>query len=276
MSDEVKGGKQIMKYKINDIAKRFHLSKQMIRYYEQCGVIHVERTSNNYRQYDTMDYFALSEAMSLSNFNVSIKDIKGLTATEYQQELSNCYLKFIKETEEELEYKNLLKQRAEELLERIEQAEMNIGNIWIKKIPAYTMYPLMKSVNDEYGQIEVPDSISEFIHSSKALSFFNGIFEMYEDYNQWYLSIIDKYSSILPNVECKEARHIDEQFCLCTMINMGEIGDFKTEMIKEKIKELSELSYEFFDSPRCLLLCRGTSNNEFRRILELQIPIKKK
>ena len=65
-----------MDYKINEIAKILNLSKQMIRYYEQCGVIQPARLEkNNYRVYNTLDYFTLAEAIGLSQFNVNIKDI---------------------------------------------------------------------------------------------------------------------------------------------------------------------------------------------------------
>lgn len=137
-----------MEYRIKEIAEMLNLSKQMIRYYEQCGVISPSRENNNYRIYDTMDYFALSEAIALSRFNVNIKDIYELKAIDYCNELSNCYRKYIDDTKKEIEYKTLLKERAEELLSRVENAELNVGNIWVKHISAYRLYPLMKSHND--------------------------------------------------------------------------------------------------------------------------------
>ena len=56
-----------MEYQIRDIAELLNISKQMVRYYEQNGVITPKRMEgNNYRVYDIMDYFALGEAISLS------------------------------------------------------------------------------------------------------------------------------------------------------------------------------------------------------------------
>ncbi len=62
-----------MEYQIRDIAELLNISKQMVRYYEQNGVINPKRMEgNNYRGYDIMDYFALGEAISLSRFNINI------------------------------------------------------------------------------------------------------------------------------------------------------------------------------------------------------------
>lgn len=45
-------------YKIKELSEILNISKQMIRYYEQCGVIHPERSKeNNYRIYHAMDLF---------------------------------------------------------------------------------------------------------------------------------------------------------------------------------------------------------------------------
>lgn len=127
-----------MEYQIRDIAELLNISKQMVRYYEQNGVITPKRMEgNNYRVYDVLDYFALGEAISLSRFNINIKDIYELTANDYTKELSKCYRNYIKETDEELAYKSMLKERAEELLKRTESAELNVGNVWIKRIPEH-------------------------------------------------------------------------------------------------------------------------------------------
>ncbi len=41
-----------MEYKISEIARLFNISKEMVRYYEKCGVISPKRSEdNNYRVY---------------------------------------------------------------------------------------------------------------------------------------------------------------------------------------------------------------------------------
>lgn len=267
---------EMMKYKIKEIAEAFNLSKQMIRYYEQCGVIAPKRQEdNNYRLYDTMDYFALSEAIALSRFNVNIKDIYALKANDYCNKLSECYRKFIKIADEELKYKSILRERAEELLIRTETAEMNVGNIWIKRVPAYRLYPLMKSHNDSYGEIEIPAEVNDLISSSDILPFCDGVIELCDNGEQWWLSIKDKYAEQLDLPVRQGYVEVEEQYCICVILNMGQIGAFDAEIIQKEINRIREKNYEITSKPRSVLLCRGSKDNEFRRLLELQVPIKK-
>lgn len=222
-----------------------------------------------------MDYFALSEAIALSRFNVNIKDIYALKAQDYCNELSQCYKRFINETEKELTYKALLKERAEELLRRIEVAELNIGHIWIKRIPAYRLYPLMKSHNDSYGEIEIPKSVKNVICSMDIHPFFDGVIELNEGYEQWRLLIHERYAEQLNIPICEGVIQVEEQYCICIILNMGNIGEFNADIIDREIKKIEQMNYEISGKPRSILLCRGSKNNEFRRLLELQVPIKK-
>lgn len=227
----------MVEYKIKEIAEALNLSKQMIRYYEECGVITPKRLEeNNYRMYDTMDYFALSEAIALSRFNVNIKDIYALKAEDYCDKLSECYRNYINTVDKELKYKGLLMERAKELLSRTESAEMNVGNIWIKRVPAYRMYPLMKSHNDNYGEIEIPKKVKHLLNSSDIIPFCDGAIEVNELNEQWWLTIKKEYAVQLELPECEGCIDVEDQYCICTILNMGGIGEFNAELIRTEIK----------------------------------------
>ncbi|MCI7221676.1 MAG: hypothetical protein MR500_03470, partial [Erysipelotrichaceae bacterium] len=240
------------------------------------GVIKPKRDEdNNYRVYDTMDYFALSEAKALSRFNVNVKDIYELKAVDYCNELSNCYRKFISDTEKEIEYKSLLKDRAKELLNRIDNAEVNIGNMWVKYIPPYRIYPLMKSHNDDYGKMETPEHINTLLNSSKVIPFGDGMIECEDGYEQWWMAIDKRYVDILSLPSYEESMDVEGQYCVCIILNMGDIGEFNSQVIRNEILRIEKMNYHVIGKPRGLLLCRGSKHNEFRRLLELQIPIRK-
>ncbi|MDD7467714.1 MAG: MerR family transcriptional regulator [Floccifex porci] len=265
-----------MDYKINEIAKILNLSKQMIRYYEQCGVIQPARLEkNNYRVYNTLDYFTLAEAIGLSQFNVNIKDIYNVKAIQYNDAMSKCYRDYIQDIDEELLYKQNMRKRAKELLDRIDLAELNIGITMIKKIPAYRLFPLVQSKDDQYDKISTPEEVRPILNSSKTLPFGDGFFEIGNGIDLWSIGIQKEYLSCLDIPDCDDITDIEEQYCLCKIINMGEIGEFKTEMIQKEIDQLMSLNYIFIGKPKCLLLCRGSVNGEFHRLMEIQIPIKR-
>lgn len=261
-----------MKYQIRDIADLLNISKQMVRYYEENGIISPKRMEgNNYRLYDVMDYFALGEAISLSKFSINIKDIQKVKNSDYTSAISERYRNYIKETENELAYKSLLKERAQELLDRTENAELNVGNIWVKRVPEYRLYPLVESHNDTYGDILVPKAIN----LSEVIPFGEGMIELEAGYEKWWSAFQEKYARALEIPFFDECIMIPEHYSACMIINMGEIGEFDVNIIKEAIEHIHEQPHIFEGKPRGLLLCRGVHDNEFHRLLEIQVPIRK-
>lgn len=167
-----------MEYKINELSKMLGLSKEMLRYYEKCGAVSPARsTGNNYRVYSTMDYFSLTEAISLAQFHANIKDIYDLKNKDFAENVKLLYSRFIQDTEAEIQYKTLMKQRARELLDRMSLGELNRGNFWVKRENAHTLYPLVSSVDDEYGKIQLPEQAVKWLHSAKVLPFCDGFIE---------------------------------------------------------------------------------------------------
>lgn len=265
-----------MEYQIRDMAELLNISRQMVRYYEQNGVITPKRMEgNNYRVYDVMDYFALGEAISLSKFNINIKDIYKLTANDYTKEISERFRSYIAQTEEELVYKTLLKERAQELLLRTENAELNLGNVWVKRVPVYRLYPLVESHNDEYGSILIPEEVRRIINTAETVPFGEGIIEMEDGYEKWWNGFQEKYAKALNMPECDAYKVTPEYYCVCIIINMGAIGEFHVDKMHAAIDRIHKMNYEFEGKPRGVLLCRGAKNNEFRRLLEIQVPIRK-
>lgn len=264
-----------MEYRISDIAELFNLSKQMIRYYEECGVIRPRRTSdNNYRVYDAVDFFALSEAIGLSRFDINIKDIGDVKKNNYTSEMKKNYQKYIDATNEEIAYKKLLINRASVLCERLEMAELNIENTWVKKISAQRCYPLLKSHDDFYGEIELTEEMKKIVASAKAIPFGDAIYEKGTDEDTWWLSFDQEYVKGLKLSYFHGCRDIEARYVVCHIIDMGDIGDFKSnkiDMIRNKIQALGYvLSNEIYG----VLLYRGGSSCTYKRLLELQMPIK--
>lgn len=263
-----------MEYKINELSKVLGLSKEMIRYYEKCGVIKPSRSAdNNYRIYSTLDYFSLTEAISLSQFNVNIKDIYDLKNGNFAENVRALYGRFIQDTEAEIQYKTLLRQRAEELVDRMCLGELNKDNFWIKREEPHRMYPLVSSINDEYGRIELPDSAAKWLHSARVLPFCDGVIEFQEERDQWWLSIAESYCAQLQAPDCQEMKHLDGGYCLCAIIDMGEMGTFSSGSARNVIAEMAAKSYRFTGSGRGKLLGRGNTRDTLHRLIELQMPL---
>ena len=261
-------------YQIGELASILNLSRQMIRYYEECGVITPIRiSSNNYRLYSAMDYFALSEAIALSRFNINIKDIYQLKMTDYTRQVKKHFNEYIRETEKQIHHEEMMIKRARQLIEKTETASLNIDNIWIKKVPAHMLYPLMSSKDDTYGEVVTPKNVLAAANKGSNVAFGDGIIEFKEQDEFWWFSADEEYLSYLTLPDCKQARFIPEEYCLCTVKDMGEIGSFHADDIREFKKNPALSKYNLSDRLYGFLLARGEENGVFHRYLEIHIPL---
>ena len=109
-------------YRIGELASVLNLSRQMIRYYEECGVISPERiNSNNYRLYSAMDYFAIA----LSRFDINLKDIFSLKMTDYNRQVKKHFEKYIETRRKQIQLEELMIERAKQMIEKSETASLN-------------------------------------------------------------------------------------------------------------------------------------------------------
>jgi len=61
--------------KIGELAEKPGIARENIRYYESQNLLHVQRSSNGYRDYSEKDEKELERIIALRKLNVSVKDI---------------------------------------------------------------------------------------------------------------------------------------------------------------------------------------------------------
>ena len=89
---------------INEVIQKVDLTKRAIKYYEEQGLISVNKDKNGYRNYSEEDVKTLKEISVYRKLGISIKDIKVLLNTKDKQLLENIYkekLSKIKENQKE-------------------------------------------------------------------------------------------------------------------------------------------------------------------------------
>ena len=91
---------------INEVIQKVDLTKRAIKYYEEQGLISVNKDKNGYRNYSEEDVKTLKEISVYRKLGISIKDIKVLLNTKDKQLLENIYkekLSKIKENQKEID-----------------------------------------------------------------------------------------------------------------------------------------------------------------------------
>ena len=89
--------------KINEVIQQVDLTKRAIKYYEEQGLLSVNKDENGYRNYTEEDVKILKEISVYRKLGISIKDIKTLLEKKDDQLLNNIYKEKINKSEE---YKN--------------------------------------------------------------------------------------------------------------------------------------------------------------------------
>ena len=89
--------------KINEVIQQVDLTKRAIKYYEEQGLLSINKDENSYRNYTEEDINILKEISVYRKLGISIKDIKTLLEKKDDQLLNNIYKEKINKLEE---YKN--------------------------------------------------------------------------------------------------------------------------------------------------------------------------
>lgn len=263
-----------MQYKIGDIADIFQISKEMIRYYEKQGVISsVRRSDNNYRMYSIWDIFSFLDFLQYKEMGISAREVAKIKECEFSQNMQEQLSRRKQDLDKEILYKQSMRTRIDEILERMECYKYNEQNYWVKRIEGRYMFHFLSAENDAYGEIDMPLSVRKQIFSDCLMPMLDPCVE-FQEHNEWWYSISQKYDFLLDDACKKAARYLPSDICLCTVVNMGEIGGFTTECLSPVLAYMQEKGYEQEGNITGILLGRGMEKEEYIRRMEIQIPLK--
>jgi DNA-binding transcriptional MerR regulator len=140
-----------VKYKIGDVARILGISPDLIRYYEEKGVVKPGKDpSNNYRYYDTWDINYLIDCLWYKNFGFGIEHIARLvTQTSY-----DALVKTLEERSEQLresiKLQELLLQRIEKFTSRLIETKSYVGRFELRENAPFCYY--INRHNGEYDK----------------------------------------------------------------------------------------------------------------------------
>lgn len=125
------------RYTIGEAANIYGISPQLLRHYEQEGMIHSQRDSNGYRWYTLHDLKRMSGIRRFRSFGFSLNDANHLFRSESMEESQGLLLGRLAELEEELRWKNLVHQTLIQLLELSNGAETELNSFRFIEMKPY-------------------------------------------------------------------------------------------------------------------------------------------
>ena len=265
-----------MEYTIGEVSSLLNLSRDMIRYYEKQGAIRAKRNSENrYRSYDTMELFWLLEAMAHKSWGLPIGEIQGIRQEQYARNTQAFLEEEIEKLERETRFKTLLAERLKQVRDYTALSAVNIGNFWVQRVPACFCCHLVTGRGDEYGQITMSEALSRFVFSERMLPFFDSGFTLNGDRVDWQMRIEESWLRKLSDQLPEGFERYDEALCLCTHVDIGEVGNFDPSIFQAIRGYAAERGYaeKAGASIRGFLLGRGYESGSFRRIVRYFLPL---
>lgn len=264
-----------MYYRIGELSKILHISDQMIRYYEKCGVIQPERTGEgNYRRYTDMDLFMLYDAIRYKELEINIASIADLVHDDYYKQLNDHLSVEEKNLEKDISYAQVKLNRIRYLRKQNLLSRANVGNFWMDLIPEHYLYYMGRSAGEEYGIAEMDSAMSSFVYQPENIIFFDPYVEYEKDSGIWWYAVSKENHDSLHVKDAGRYRYVKEEMCLCTVMDMGEPGTFTEENLSFIESWLENHQKKRTSSISGLLLGRGRENNHFSRMMKLSMQVK--
>ena len=130
-----------MRYKIGDVARILGISPDLIRYYEEKGVVSPQKDPyNNYRYYDTWDINFLIDCLWFKNFGFGIEQVAHIVSENTYDELLENLSRRGDEIAASIRYQGFLLQRIRKYDEILKNLRQTIGTCDIRRSAEFVRY----------------------------------------------------------------------------------------------------------------------------------------
>ncbi len=130
-----------MRYKIGDVARILGISPDLIRYYEEKGVVSPEKDPiNNYRYYDTWDINFLIDCLWFKNFGFGIEQVAHIVSQNTYDDLMTTLDAKGNEIEAAIRYQQMLLERTRKYSEILTNLRGSIGECDIRRSADFVRY----------------------------------------------------------------------------------------------------------------------------------------
>lgn len=260
-------------YSIGEVSELLGISKEMIRHYEKRGIISPERNESNYRAYSSSDIFTLCEMQQLKFWNIDLKKIADIKKDNYVRLLSYNYQKEIDRLETELNRIQLSIKRLKSLASLTETCKQNIGNYWVTQYEGGYFFEMFQANGDQIGTLKEQNN-KIGLYKEENLAFMDAVCIKNSDHSEWGLLLKDSYLPAVSVSRDYAKYHFDPSLCLCTVIDIGEFGNYEEIMLDEVYQKMMKMGYHQRDKLQGLLISRGMENGQYSRFLKIQLPIR--
>lgn len=167
----------------------------------------------------------------------------------------------------------MLLNRINEVKKRLVVSKYNLENFWIEQVSSKYIYYSFAGYGDEYLLSPLDPHMQSIILGKEYISYFDVLVEFNDDNEEWCYAIDKDYHDNLDIEDFGQYKLFPEQLCLCTIIDMGELGEFNSNCLKKISDYLNKKGYQKTSNVFGIIIGRGKVKGKFNRIMQIYAPI---
>ncbi|AVK97765.1 MerR family transcriptional regulator [Lysinibacillus sphaericus] len=261
-------------YRTSQILDILGISRDTLRYYEERGIVKPNHNeTNNYRNYNDFDIYALLVADFYKKRNLTLKEVRNVQEGTEIEDLDALLATKALQLEEAIRDNNYMLQKIKETKAFCEDLKVHLNQFSIRELP---LYEVMGEFSDFYSFYEYPVILENMdMIKDDILSKIMRTFTVDEN------GFLDSKMYIVEKKETKQSeknrRYLQYSKCIYTIVEDGRYLNGKND-IKNKILESSiqwsnkqglKINGVAFINTRLITYL----DNKERAFLEVYIPI---
>ena len=268
-----------MRYKIGEVARVLGISTDLIRYYEEKGVVKPKKDrSNRYRYYDAADVDLLIDCIWYKKMGFGIEKIGRMSNVESYDDLVARLMARSEEISQDIRYQEMLLARMRNLTDSVAHVRNGIGVCGLRTNREFLYYlnrknetfadaPGLRSLNEEWSGF-MPFTKRLFYIDAAALAGENSEY-------QWGYSIGMEYASHFSIGAAPPIWKMPESLCVHAAFSSRGAEDFsarRLDFLKTCADEnkLRPKGFAFGN-----LVCGVMEDGQLTRYFEAWMPVEK-
>ncbi|MBQ8930024.1 MAG: MerR family transcriptional regulator [Oscillospiraceae bacterium] len=269
-----------MRYKIGDVAKILGISTDIIRYYEQKGIVSPQRDENNdYRYYDTWDTNNLIDCIWYKHYGFGIDQISHMLSEYTRDDLLDCLDEKTREMEQELHRQQLLLERIRQHRNAIAGFENYLGKCDMRYRPTLIYY--LNRHNAAYYNRSDLQRLS--LRWQEYMPFTKRYFEVPESYAEnpdvgysWGFSLDMHYVDEFKIQVRDPIHHLPSCYCIHSGFKSSGKNAFTPHHLDYMFQYARENGYEVAGKACGRLVCSVVDEGKVTGFFEAWLPVEKK
>lgn len=261
-------------YKTGQLGEILHASRDMLRYYEEQGIIKPKQNKDNsYREYDFFDIFTLMVTDFYKKRNLSIKEIKKLQAGSQIDELAGLLEQKAWEIEESISAQERMLRKIKDTRAFCNDIKKHLDCYCLKEFPVFEI----KGELSEFDAVGEYPVILDNVDLLKEDILSNIIKKLTFDEN----GFIDTRMYVVERKDSREKEEgksfLDYTSCIYTIVEDGrnQAGqtDPKVKAFESGVRWAAENGYDLLGEAFLITRLVTYIDNKERMFIEVYVPV---